>query len=105
MRSAGIQSGIHGGTLHRFPDPLPGDVQHGTASVLGVEGRQIGQALQQIRGIGTSRPLGDLLPGASARTLSTGGSWLSRRSVRRRDSASETLSPVLSMIRKAMRVG
>ena len=37
--------------------------------------------------------------------LITGGSWLSRRSLRHRERASETLSPVLSMILNAMRVG
>ena len=56
-------------------------------------------------GIGTSRTLRALLPGASGRTLVTGGSWLSRRSLRQSDRASETRRPVLSMIRKAMRVG
>lgn len=56
-----------------------------------------GQGLQgSVPGIGTSRPL---LPGASGRMLITGGSWLSRRSLRRRERASETRSPVLSMIR------
>ena len=49
-------------------------------------------------GIGTSWPR------ASARTLTTGGSWLSCRSLRRRDRASENLSPVRIMFRKAMRV-
>ena len=47
-------------------------------------------------GIGTSRPLRALFPGTSGRMLMTGGSWLSRRSLRRRERASETLSPVLS---------
>ena len=56
-------------------------------------------------GIGTSRPLRALLSGASGRTLMIGGSWLSRRSLRRRERTSETLSPALSMMRKAMRAG
>ena len=44
-----IYADIHGSSLHRFPDPLAGDVQHWAVSILGVEGRQVGQAFHQIR--------------------------------------------------------
>ena len=44
-----IYAGIHGSSLHRFPDPLAGDVQHGPVSVLGVERGQVGQTLQETR--------------------------------------------------------
>ena len=100
--SGGLYASSHGRPLHGLSDPLPGYAQHGPTAVLGVKRRQVGQALEQVRG---DRDLAALARGASGWTLITGGSWLSRRSLRRRDSASETLSPVLSMILKAMRVG
>ena len=56
-------------------------------------------------GTGTSRPLRDLFPGAFGRMVITGGFWPRRRSERRSERASDTLRPVLNMIRKAMQVG
>ena len=105
MGSGGIYAGIYGSSLHRFPDPLAGDVQHGAVSVLGVEGSQVGQALQEIRRDRDLAALAclvpwDLGPDADDRRLLVEPEVASAKG-----QASETLSPVLSMILKAMRVG
>lgn len=58
----GIYADIYGGSLHRFPDSLACDVQHGAISVLGVERGQVGQALQEIRGDRNLAALAGLVP-------------------------------------------
>ena len=62
MGPGGIYADIYGSSLHRFPDPLAGDVQHWVVSVLGVERGQVGQALQEIRGDRNLTALAGLVP-------------------------------------------
>lgn len=100
-----VQAGLSGCPFHSLPHSLPGDVQHRAVAVLGVERGQISQALQQVRRNRDLPAFAGLVP----RGLRPDGDhqrvWDRRRPERRSERASDTRRPVLSMIRKAMRVG
>ena len=63
MGPGGVYTGVRGGSFHALRDPLSGDVQHGLAPVLGVEGRQVVEGLDQVGGDRVLAALARFVPG------------------------------------------